>query len=95
MMKKILTVEDTFLITGRGLVAAGWEDEYPNVKHGEEVEIVHPDGTKIETRVFWEFIRRLNPIETEKKPVGLLLKDLEKKDVPKGSVIYALESKTN
>ncbi|HRH41534.1 MAG TPA: hypothetical protein PKY82_07825 [Pyrinomonadaceae bacterium] len=91
-MEKILTVEDTFLIIGRGLVIAGWEEDYPKIKIGDWVEIVRPDATKLKTQISGiEWIR--SPIaEPNRKPVGLMLKDIFKKeDVPIGSEIYVLE----
>ena len=92
-MKKILTIEETFLITGRGLVVTGWPVESDaRARMGDMVEIVRPDKTRLTTQIAGiEMICRRYPFDSDKWPVGLLLKDVSKEDIPPGSEIYPLE----
>ena len=82
-----LTVEDTFFIQGRGLIAAGKLDE---LKHGFRiglrVQIIRPDGSHLYSEVRGMEVSR--PCFTEQTSLGLLLDaHLTKADVPRGSVI--------
>lgn len=91
-MRKILTVEDTFLISGRGLVITGWEEDYPQVKGGDLIEILRPDKTKITSTIIGiEMIKRNCFTETKKHPIGILVRDITKSDVPQGSQIYLVK----
>ena len=90
-MQKIITVEDTFSIEGRGLVVTGWkENSSVNIKMNDLIEILRPDGTTIKSQIAGveRFVNRKYFSESsETENIGFLLKDLSKKDVPKNSII--------
>jgi hypothetical protein len=84
---KSFTVEDTFLIPGRGIIAAGklvgLEHEF---RSGARVKIVRPDGTHLFGAV--RGIRISPPSLTEQRNIDLLIDvSVSKDDVPRGSVI--------
>ena len=78
-----LVVEDTFTITGRGLVVLlnGQTDLGVGTPH--KMEVVTPDGDVFRTEGYKEWIlnRKQEPVEKE----GFLLMNLSKKEVPVGS----------
>jgi hypothetical protein len=82
-----LTVEDTFLIPGRGIIAAGKLDGLEHeFRSGVRVKIVRPDGTHLFGAVRGIHIPR--PCLTEQRNLDLLLDaSVSKEDVPRGSVI--------
>jgi translation elongation factor EF-Tu-like GTPase len=92
-MKKIITIEETFLIPGRGLVVTGREDEdNAEAQMGDTVEILRPDKTKLKTQIIGiEMICRKDPADTDRTSIGLLLKVLSKEDIPPGSEIFLPE----
>lgn len=80
-----LKVEETFTITGRGLVAIlGGETEL-GVGKPHKVKIVTPEGKELEAEAYKEWLlrREPKPIESE----GFLLMNLSKKEVPIGSFV--------
>jgi hypothetical protein len=85
------TVEDTFLIPGRGLIVTG---ELENVNHrfraGTSVKIIRPDGTEI-----FSVIRGIDiscGASVNQKKIGALLEEtITKSDVPHGSKITITE----
>ena len=90
---KVITVEDTFLITGRGLVIAGQkENDLVEIKVGGAVEILRTDGTAISSQIIGiDMINRRGfPTPVQNNKIGLLLKDLSKEDIPIGSIINCL-----
>ena len=93
MTRKLITVDETFLIQGRGLIVTGLKEENcAEIKGGEFVEITRPNETTIQSQIAGiEFIKRTNPIDfAEIRRFAFLLRDLSKEDVPKGSVINLL-----
>lgn len=85
------TVEDAFLVEGRGLIAAGKMD---GVRHGfsigARVRISRPDGTQFVCAVRGARVSR--PCLTEGFSIDVLLEGvLAREEVPRGSVV-ALES---
>jgi|GEM_PF-5906287 len=84
---KSFTVEDTFLIPGRGIIVAGklnsLEHEF---RSGARVKIVRPDGTHLFGAV--RGTRISQPSVTEQRDIDILLDvSVAKEDVPRGSVI--------
>src|SRR5436305_11145255 len=81
-----MTIEDIFLISGRGTVVTG-RIERGKVKVGEEIEIVgfRPTQKKIVTGV--EMFRKLLDEGIAGDNVGLLLRGTEKEDVERGQVV--------
>jgi translation elongation factor EF-Tu-like GTPase len=91
MKRKFIEVDDTFLIKGRGLVITGWmEENTPHLKVGDSVEILRPDGTKVNSQVKGiEIICRKDFSKgKERENIGFMLKDLSKEDIPIGSIIF-------
>jgi translation elongation factor EF-Tu-like GTPase len=84
---KSLTVEDTFLIPGRGIIVVGKLDSLEHeFKSGARVKIVRPDGTHLFGAV--RGIHTSQPYLTEQRNIDLLLDvSVSKEDVPRGSVI--------
>lgn len=82
------TVEDTFNITGRGLVAVGAGRPDLPVGCPLPAEIRTPDGRVLHTRSYREFltIRIPQPVERD----AFLLVGMAKEDVPIGSTIRVL-----
>ena len=84
------TVEDTFLIPGRGLIVTGeLENAEHNFRARTSVKIVRPDGTEIFT-----VIRGIDiscGSEVNQTKIGVLLEAITKSDVPIGSKITIVE----
>ena len=90
MKREILVVEDTFDLKGRGLVITGLvEDDAPKLRKGDRIEILQPNGSKINSIVVGvEMIgRKCFPVPNQKENLAFMVKDLLKEDVPRGSVI--------
>jgi hypothetical protein len=85
MKKSSFQVVEVFEITGRGLVAAF--DELIEFVPSKQIMVIitRPDGTTIETQAFVEILLRRQPVVIEKS--ALLLKDLNRADVPIGSSV--------
>lgn len=82
-----LRVEDVFSITGRGTVVTG-KTELGPIKKGDEVVILQPDGTVIDTKISGiEQFRKMLDYADPDTNVGLLLEDVDKKDVMKDSLV--------
>ncbi|MCV6973934.1 EF-Tu/IF-2/RF-3 family GTPase [Mycobacterium bourgelatii] len=78
-----MTVQDVFVIRGRGAVATG-QVEYGELRVGEEVTI--NDGRRVKVDAIEAFRKKLDkavPGET----VGLLFKKLSKDDIAAGDVL--------
>jgi elongation factor Tu len=80
-------VEDVFVIQGRGTVATG-RVTVGTITVGDVVEWTHPDGSGRSASVsaieaFRKQIDTAGPGEL----IGLLLRDAERGDIPKGSVL--------
>ena len=82
-----LTVEDVFVIQGRGTVVTG-RVELGTVSVGEVVGWTHPDGRGMSASVSGLEAFRKN-IETAGagEMIGLLLRDVERADIPAGTVL--------
>ena len=84
------TVEDAFLIEGRGVVVAGVMDgERHDFGIGARVRISRPDGTQIVCAVRGARVSR--GCFTENCDLHVLLDVLAREEVPRGSIV-ALEA---
>ena len=82
-----LTVEDVFVIQGRGTVVTG-RVELGTVSVGEVVEWAHPDGRAMSASVSGlEAFRKTLKTAGAGEMIGLLLHDVERSDVPAGTVL--------
>lgn len=87
MARRLLVVEDTFLIKGRGLIPApGVLRDSGRIRVGDPIELRRPDGTSIA----WQIggIEILDGSAVDKNNTCILLKDLGKDDVPIGTEIW-------
>jgi hypothetical protein len=78
-MEYLFTVENTFMVTGRGLIlTAGLRNKI--IQTGNRIKLILPDKSEIETKIrgidFWENFSIL---------IG---EDLQKKDVPIGTEVW-------
>lgn len=83
----LLKVEDTFQVSGQGLIlATGLSfEEYP-VSNNIPVLVKRPDGSEIDSTIdiFYPF-----PVPTPKEPKNFCrFRDLDKNEVPIGSKIW-------
>jgi translation elongation factor EF-Tu-like GTPase len=78
-----LTVQDVFVIRGRGAVATG-RVEYGEVRVGDQVKI--NDGPSVRVDAI-EALRKKRDTATAGDNVGLLFKKLDKSDLAAGDVI--------
>ena len=87
-MKKIMVVEDFFIIKGRGLVAVGMPEEGASVVMNEGLTIIRPDGVAISTSVNGlEFISTVSSV----KKLGILLFGItDKNEIPVGSTLFSV-----
>ena len=82
-----LTVEDVFVIQGRGTVATG-KVELGTVSVGEVVEWTHPDGRAMSASVSGlEAFRKTLETAGAGEMIGLLLRNVERADIPAGTVL--------
>ena len=82
-----LTVEDVFVIQGRGTVATG-RVELGAVSVGEVVEWTQPDGRTMSASVSGlEAFRTSLKTAGAGEMIGLLLRDVERADIPAGTVL--------
>jgi translation elongation factor EF-Tu-like GTPase len=79
-----VVVEDTFLIEGGLVLVPGFDAGRVTVRPGDEVVILRPDGTQLFAAVHGVSLVRLRSGEAQ---VHVLLRDVAKADVPKGSVV--------
>lgn len=82
----LMAVEDTFYISGRGVVAVG-KIERGKVKTGDTVEIVGGKETKTATIAGVELASKMVTEAEAGASVGLLLRGLGNTDVARGNVI--------
>ncbi len=94
MPQKIITVNDAFLIEGRGLIVTGLkEKKSAEIKIGDSVKILRPNKSSVKSQIdgVETFVSRDNSSESQKvENLAFSLKNLSKKDVPKGSIIYLI-----
>lgn len=81
------TVEDVFVIQGRGTVVTG-RVEVGIVRVGDVVEWTHPDGSARSTTVSAiEAFRKQLDTAGVGEMIGLLLREVERADVASGTVL--------
>jgi translation elongation factor EF-Tu-like GTPase len=84
-----LTVEDVFVITGRGTVVTG-RIESGSITKGAAIRQTRPDGTGRDLSVTGiEMFRKVADSATAGDNVGLLLRDVGREDVGRGDVLSA------
>ena len=82
-----MLVEDVFVIQGRGTVVTG-RVELGSVSVGEVVEWTHPDGRAMSASVSGlEAFRKTLTTAGAGEMIGVLLRDVERADIPAGSVL--------
>lgn len=90
MRQKIFTVEDTFKIDGRGIVAAANRPpNFQEIKLGAVIVLVQPEGAEIITEV--SGIDMFQTVSGISK-VAILIRNLTKEDVPAGTEVYLEET---
>ncbi len=91
MARLLFTVEDSFLIQGRGLVPVPGITPVGNERFyiGDGILLRRPDGTELN----WQIggIEMFNP-PSKTFDVVILLKDLTKDDVPIGTEVWSVDS---
>lgn len=87
-MQRLFTVEDNFKIAGReGTIITGkLELNSPEVKVGSFLLLVRPDGSEITAEVGG--IEIFKTISGFSKNLGVLVKNIEKKDAPRGTEVF-------
>lgn len=92
MSRKIITVEESFSLV-RIIVVGRKDEDFPDIKIGTSVEILRPDGTKINSQItgIEMPIFRSFSEENLKRKIGFMLKGVTKEDVPNESVLYACD----
>ncbi len=90
MARRLLTVEDTFLISGRGLVPVPGlipeDDELFRV--GDPILLKRPDGSSFQWNIGG--LEILSGVQ-RRHDLVILLKGLDKEDVPVGSEIWSVD----
>jgi hypothetical protein len=92
MRRKILTVEETFKITGRGLIIVGEFDfNSVTIKIGNAIIIVRPNGEELNLFIkgleFFSGVDRSSPL----KYLPLWVGDIDTEDIPIGSEVFIEE----
>ncbi|HQX55881.1 MAG TPA: EF-Tu/IF-2/RF-3 family GTPase [Pyrinomonadaceae bacterium] len=82
----LMSVEDVFYISGRGVVATG-KIERGTIKTGDTVEIIGIRATKTATVSGIERFRKIVAEGTAGEIVGIMLRGVERMDVERGQVI--------
>jgi hypothetical protein len=91
MSRRLLTVEDTFLIQERGLVLAPGLVPVGNERFrvGDPILLKRPDGRRFPSRIgALEFIKYASPHPCD---VVIMLRDLGKGDVPIGTEVWTVD----
>lgn len=87
----LMPIEDSFSITGRGIVATG-KIERGNVQIGDKLELLGNDSSKITSVLNIEmFNKSLNKGESGDN-VGILLRGINKTDIKRGYILAIPES---
>jgi hypothetical protein len=90
MTRRLFTVEDTFVIHGRGLVLAPGLIPEGNERFrvGDPVTLRRPDGSSTETRIGGLELLDPNP----QRYVVILLAGITKSDIPPGTEVWSAEA---
>lgn len=79
--KFLFKVEQTFLITGRGVILLpGLGDKVKHIRTGEKIKLIRPDKTTLETII--------TGITFEGKHDICVGKDISKDDIPIGTEVW-------
>ena len=92
MVRRLFVVEDTFYIKGRGLVPVPGivPEGEERFRVGDPIMLKRPDGSCLETTIGGiEMISCTPP--RPKTDVVILLKGLNKEDVPVGSEVWSVD----
>jgi hypothetical protein len=99
MKTRILTVDETFLIQGRGLVIVGRKtNEFVNFKTGDTIELETAGESFLKTKIVGlEFVCRRNFDENSKdfydKLIGFMVeKEIKQTRISKGANIWLLDN---
>ena len=88
MNRRLFTVVDTFLISGRGLIlAADVLPEQVQLKVNESIELRRQDGSSIITKVVG--IEFASPPDANRPLAILLPSDIHKEQVPIGTEVWS------
>lgn len=94
MSRKILTVEDTFLIQGRGLIiVARPTDEFTDFKLGDSIQIENPDKTFIVSKIKAIDILCVRPFD-DKRFSFVVGSEIKKEQIHKNASISLLENES-
>lgn len=87
--KLLLTVEDTFILSGQGLIIlpSPYSSEYSSSPSKLKVMLIKPDGTELQARMYFILVR-VTPPPIDQYPLGCVLEKLSKEDVPIGTEIW-------
>ena len=96
MEEKVLEVEDTFLITGRGLVIVGLlEKDAPSLKIGDKIKFYCSDNSIIPSEVFGLEMIKFNSLEARQKfkgKIAFCIRNIEdKKEFLKGAEVFLIK----
>ena len=90
MRQKLFTIDDTFNLSGRGIVVTGeLAANTPIFRIESIVVLVHPNGNELVTEI--SGIAMVNPVDYEnfnRNKIGVLLKVTKKEDAPVGTEVY-------
>lgn len=82
-------VEDTFQVTGRGLVLVpGLNDTSPSVRVGDGITLKTPENKVIQSKIAGIEMIRYYKIPKQKLRPILLPKEIRKEDVPIGTYVH-------
>lgn len=90
--KEHYTVEETFEITGRGLVVILDRSTRASVGRPHAVRVITPSGRVFDTKAYKEWLLRRQPVVDEKE--AFWLEGLHKSDVPRASELVFLPPET-
>lgn len=87
-MSATITVEDTFVITGRGIVVTGKSDGFITIGDTYTLNSSSDEAVKFKIRGIERFVNMLGQPPKEGEQIGILLGDIDRDLVPKGSVLF-------
>jgi hypothetical protein len=92
MARRLFVVEDTFLIKGRGLVPVPRLVPHAEERFrvGDHIVLKRPDGSRLEWTIGGIEIISASP-PRPRTDLVILLKDLNKEDVPIGSEVWSVD----
>ena len=91
MRQKLFTIEDSFIITGRGIVVVGkLEANSPPCRIGNKIVLVNPSKIELVTEISGlEQIKLIDIEHFNSNKIGIMLKGVTKKeDAPVGTEVF-------